>query len=334
MNGGQINMKTKNFNIKGFRLIAQSSQYDLIKYTGNVFKVVYGEENCVLEEEFVFAKGANEILLVAHLDTVHSEAPKMIFLDANLGVLYSPEGIGGDDRCGVFSILYIMNHCRKNNIPLPSILFVTDEETGCKGAKKAMVNKEIIERIKELRFVIEIDRKGKDDMVFYGCNNLAFEKYIGSFGFKHDTGSCSDISSLCPEWNIAGVNLSHGVYKCHTKDEMIYIDEMFDTINKIIRILKDEKTEKYVYKEIKYLPKYENKFNKKFNRREKHSWQTQARLGIVKDYPESSIQFDYIPSVYLRNPKWGEYILSCDKTTAMALIDADIKESNNRKSYA
>ena len=99
-----------------------------------------------------------------------------------------------------------------------------------------------------MKFAIELDRKGSEDMVFYDCKNKSFEDYIGKFGFKTAFGSSSDIRKLCPAWGIAGVNLSHGVYNCHTKEELIYVDEMFATINKVINILEDEESEKFAYK--------------------------------------------------------------------------------------
>ena len=239
-------MKTKGFNFKGLKLILQSSQKDLLLYFSEVFTKTYGEENCELTKDYLFARGKNDILLVAHLDTVHISLPDLILFDSQQGIIWSPQGIGGDDRGGVYSILVILSRCIQNNKDLPSILFTTDEEKGCIGAGKAA--KELKEKAKGLKFAIELDRKGSEDMVFYDCKNKSFEDYIGKFGFKSAWGSSSDIRKICPEWDIAGVNLSHGVYNCHTKEELIYVDEMFDTIDKVMKILEDEKSKKFTYK--------------------------------------------------------------------------------------
>ncbi len=239
-------MKTKGFNFKGFKLILQSTQKDLLTYLSEILVKEYGKEKCEITDDYLFARGKNDILLVAHLDTVHTSLPKLILFDSQQGIIWSPQGIGGDDRGGVYSILVILNHFIKNKQDLPSILFTTNEEIGCVGAGKAAT--ELKEKAKGLKFAIELDRKGKNDMVFYDCKNKSFEDYIGKFGFESAWGSSSDIRKICPAWGIAGVNLSHGVYNQHSKEELIYVDEMFDTINKVINILQDEKSKKFAYK--------------------------------------------------------------------------------------
>ena len=45
-------------------------------------------------------------------------------------VAMSPQGIGGDDRCGVWMILQILRTANCH------VLFCEDEEVGCVGAKK------------------------------------------------------------------------------------------------------------------------------------------------------------------------------------------------------
>lgn len=243
-------MKTKGFNFNGFKLILQSTQEDLVEYFTEELPKIYGKDNCKLTNDYLFCKGKNKVLLVAHMDTVHTDVPELILFDSQQGIIWSPQGIGGDDRGGIYSIIYIINYCVKNNKDLPYILFTTSEEIGCVGAKKAA--DELEDEVKDIMFAIELDRKGSEDMVFYGCKNDDFEKFIEEFGFKKATGSCSDISKICPEWGFAGVNLSHGVYNCHTKNELIYVDEMFDTINKVIKILESDSKKKFEYSDGKY----------------------------------------------------------------------------------
>lgn len=50
-------------------------------------------------KDYVYAKGNIPVLLVAHLDIVHREAPNLILHDTKNQMLWSPTGIGGDDRC-------------------------------------------------------------------------------------------------------------------------------------------------------------------------------------------------------------------------------------------
>ena len=51
---------------------------------------------------FLYAEGTVPVLLVAHLDTVHRTQPETICYSADGTVMMSPQGIGGDDRAGVY----------------------------------------------------------------------------------------------------------------------------------------------------------------------------------------------------------------------------------------
>ncbi len=52
------------------------------------------------KDKFILVKGVAPILLVAHLDTVHKNLVRNICTSADGNILMSPQGIGGDDRCG------------------------------------------------------------------------------------------------------------------------------------------------------------------------------------------------------------------------------------------
>lgn len=57
---------------------------------------------------FLYAKGDYPVLLVAHLDTVHRDPPRIICYSPDKRYMMSPQGIGGDDRAGVWMILQII----------------------------------------------------------------------------------------------------------------------------------------------------------------------------------------------------------------------------------
>lgn len=242
------------FNFEGYKLIVQSRESDLVEYLGRQIPKVYGEDNCVVTSDYIFAKGDIPVILCAHLDTVFKDVPSTILYDKEQGLIWSPEGIGGDDRNGVYSVLYIINKMKDKK---PYVIFTTKEETGCQGASKAV--KALKSKVKDVNFAIQIDRKGKDDAVFYQCTNKSFIDYICSFGYKEQHGSRTDISVFCPEWDIAGVNFSCGYVNNHTKEEIVSVNNMFNTINMIINILKDSGINtKYHYKEF-YSKKTERK---------------------------------------------------------------------------
>ena len=49
---------------------------------------------------FIAAEGNIPIVLVAHMDTVFNHPPKDFYFDEKRGALWSPEGLGADDRAG------------------------------------------------------------------------------------------------------------------------------------------------------------------------------------------------------------------------------------------
>ena len=220
--------------MKTFEDICKMTQKEVKAYmheylTSKKYKVVN-------EDGFLYAKGDVPVLLVAHMDTVHKEQCKEIV--KNDGKWSSPQGIGGDDRCGVF---IIMNIVKKLNC---SVLLCEDEEIGGVGAHKFVKAKfgdftdtgefvefRYIDHL-DVNYMIEFDRKGSNDAVFYSCDNKKFTNFVtDSTGFKFAYGSYSDISTLMPEAKLAAVNLSCGYYNPHQTSEYVVYDEMIDTID-------------------------------------------------------------------------------------------------------
>ena len=106
---------------------------------------------------YLYAEGTIPVLLVAHMDTVHRQPVEQICYSADGAVAMSPQGIGGDDRCGVWMILQIL---RTTNC---HVLFCEDEEVGCIGAKKFTGGS----LRPQVNYIVELDRRGNNDAVFY-----------------------------------------------------------------------------------------------------------------------------------------------------------------------
>lgn len=202
-------------------------------------------------DRYLFAKGTIPVMLIAHLDTVHKTPPKELFYDKKKDVLWSPDGIGGDDRCGVYAILTIIEKGYR-----PYILFTTDEEKGCLGAKD-FTEEYLFDLKKELKYMVEIDRRGDKQAVFYSCGNKEFQEYILSFGFTEFYGSCSDISTLSPKYDIASVNLSAGYYNEHTLQEYIKLGHLLHTVKLLETLILDiENSKFYDYQKKTYVYNY------------------------------------------------------------------------------
>ena len=196
----------------------------------------------VSKDGFLYAKGTVPVLLVAHLDTVHKKLPSEI-VQQNTKIS-SPQGIGGDDRCGVFMIASIVEdtHC--------SVLLCEDEEAGMVGAKK-FADTQFIKEL-DVNYMIEFDRKGRNDAVFYSCGNDDFIDFVvDNTNYRESFGTFSDISALMPASKLCGVNLSCGYYNPHTVQEYVMYDEMLNTIS-VAKALINEECEKFEYTTRKY----------------------------------------------------------------------------------
>jgi len=196
-------------------------------------------------EGYLYGIGEIPILLVAHLDTVHKEKVKIICYSKD-GKIMSPQGIGGDDRCGVYMILKVIEELKCH------VLFCEDEEIGMVGAGKFCKS-----GIKpEVNFIIELDRMGANDAVFYDCDNPDFTDHITSFGFQEEWGSFSDISEIAPYLGVAAVNISSGYYNAHTKHEYVDMNDVKRNIEKVKNIIRSENGAFYEYIECRYYSKY------------------------------------------------------------------------------
>lgn len=228
--------------MNNFKALCMMSQRG-VKSAMEKYLIDYGYD-VINENGFLYAKGTEPVLLLAHMDTVHEERCKD-FVEVD-GKISSPQGIGGDDRCGIYIIMHIVNelHC--------SVLLCEDEESGLKGAHKFALSPYVKDL--DVNYMIEFDRKGNNDAVFYRCDNPDFTKFITSTtGYKVERGSCSDISAVAPAAKIAAVNLSCGYYAAHTKAEYVVFDEMLHTIEVARNLIRTE-SEKFEYIEKKYEP--------------------------------------------------------------------------------
>lgn len=215
-------MKTKNV----FRL--ERERFHTLEFE-QLFRLPQSGLKTALEGEFramgrkvstkdgwLYSPGEVPVLLVAHMDTVHRQPVECICYSRDGTVMMSPQGIGGDDRAGVYMILCIIQDINCH------VLFCEDEEVGGQGARRFCRRK----ARPEVNYIIELDRRGSNDAVFYSCCNPAFTDFICGFGFEEARGSFSDISVLAPHLGAASVNISAGYYQEHRTHEYVRLDQM------------------------------------------------------------------------------------------------------------
>ena len=198
--------------------------------------------------DYIYAEGDIPIALVAHMDTVFEKdalyAQREVYYDRTKNTMWCDKGGGFDDKAGIFAIFQILKSGLK-----PHVIFTTDEECGGLGAAALSA---IPMPFKELKYIIQLDRRGINDCVFYDCDNSAFTKYVESFGFDEAIGSFSDISTLCPAWKVAGVNLSVGYNNEHTVSETLYVPALLATIEKVKHMLQETIIPNFEYIPSKY----------------------------------------------------------------------------------
>jgi len=182
------------------------------------------------KDGFLYAPGTVPVLLVAHLDTVHEKAPSIICYSRDNRVLMSPQGIGGDDRAGVYMILEIIKQANCH------VLFCEDEEIGGIGAKKFVKSNLPL----PVYYIIELDRQGHNDAVYYHCNNPEFTTFVDEFGFEKKQGTFSDISVIAPHYGIAAVNISTGYYNAHRTHEIIDMKAVQYNIKRVVDMVNAE----------------------------------------------------------------------------------------------
>ncbi len=236
----------KDSELLAFKQLVKLTQGQMLTAMRAILETRY--KDIIATKEYIVAKGDIPIALVAHMDTVFPLPPTEIYYDTTQNVMWSPQGLGADDRAGIFAILQILKTTKLR----PHIILTTDEEKGGYGAY-ALVEQHPEYPFGELKYLIQLDRQGANDCVFYDGINEDFIQYVSSFGFVEKIGSFSDISILCPFWDVCGVNLSVGYKSEHSLIETLNISHWFDTVQKVKRMLMVEEIPKFEWQE-KYYP--------------------------------------------------------------------------------
>lgn len=171
---------------------------------------------------YMYIDNGHKICLVAHVDTCTRK--EVVLMEKN-GVIRNKMGLlGADDRAGIYGLAKLRDTgC--------NLLITSQEETGGIGAKKAALDLEMT----GVTLMIELDRKGCNDWVYYGYSVAPeTKKYIESYGYIESHGSYSDISEFP---HMPAVNLSIGYYDQHTHKECLHVDEMELNIARVRRMI-------------------------------------------------------------------------------------------------
>jgi tripeptide aminopeptidase len=202
--------------------------------------------------------------VISHTDTVHDiDTINVIedeFLNAQGEVklgLYAlnndnhKTGIGGDDKCGVFACLKLLQE-----MPNLKAAFFVSEETGCKGS--AFADEEFFNNV---GYAIQFDAPfnwmiseycsgqqlfDRDSEFFEICNSVLVENMDQNL-MQYMKNPYTDVYSLRRKFNFSCINFSIGYYNYHRIDEYVIVDDVFNGI-KIGKNIIDKLGNKLYYK--------------------------------------------------------------------------------------
>lgn len=203
--------------------------------------------------------------VIAHTDTVHSITDMEVReemlpnLQGELKQSFKayhrekghPVGIGGDDKCGVYACLDLLEQ-----LPVLKVALFVSEETGCHGSRKADP-----EFFANVGYGIQFDAP-ENYMVTEYCwgvqlfdRNSPFFSKVGPIleeymGEKHQLMQhpYTDVSQVTAKFGISCINFSCGYYRYHTANEYVVVEDLFNSIEMGKAMIESLGYEKYDHK--------------------------------------------------------------------------------------
>lgn len=201
-----------------------------------IIDMIMSHKDCLsFEDSWLWIKDINLPYLVAHIDNVYEDYDENWHkrqIDIDGDIISSPQGIAGDDRCGIYALITLYDKLPVNCI------FTDYEENHGIGATKLV--QYAADKLQYAPYFIEIDRRGCNECVFYNNEDQRNPDFVSKITrlFDNNTGTFSDIQILGSALDIASVNLSAGYYYAHEgPDEYIKYEDLMNTINKIPALL-------------------------------------------------------------------------------------------------
>jgi len=186
---------------------------------------------------------------ISHTDTVHKVNERLEVYINPAGHLqgrdcvdHSKLGIGGDDKCGVYLCLEMLDQL--DNV---KVAFFVGEEFGMIGSKEADP-----EFFSNVDYAIQFDSPEGDTMSMTLMNKALFE-IDSPFGrtvepilkergiTKWQRHPYTDVYQLMIKFGFPCLNLAAGYHSYHTKDEYVVIDEVNNTLELAKELVNDIK---------------------------------------------------------------------------------------------
>ena len=97
-----------NKDYKLFERLVSLTQDEMRMVMSKYIRSTFGKNKSIVTKDYIVGIGDIPIALVAHMDTLFDKPVETLYYDQKKGVLWSPEGLGADDRAGIFSIIKIL----------------------------------------------------------------------------------------------------------------------------------------------------------------------------------------------------------------------------------
>ena len=207
--------------------------------------------------------------VVAHTDTVHpidtinineeylldSKGNKSLSLKA-YNDSGNPTGIGGDDKCGVFACLQLLDE-----LNVIKVAFFVSEEVGCIGSKNADEN-----FFKDVGYAIQFDAPNdymvteycfgvklfETDSIFHNSAKKVLNENMLSTP-KFEKHPYTDVWQLKKKFDCSCINLSVGYHSYHTKNEYVVVEEVFAGLKSGLLLIHELGNKKYKYVNEKFI---------------------------------------------------------------------------------
>ena len=215
------------YNVAAMRIVIQRLLSSLFQ-SGKIKAFRTDKYGNIMAIKGSLKSGQHYPAVACHIDTVHSivDEPKLFeWIDPIDGrrQWFSADGIGGDDKCGIFVTLSMLAN---DNITAMKAFFYADEEVGAVGAKASTADKSWYN---DVGYIIEADRRGSTDLIFAANGTAMASKTfkdlvietLKPMGFSPATGSYTDVMKIQDKLNVSVMNISCGYYDPHSTTESI-----------------------------------------------------------------------------------------------------------------
>lgn len=193
----------------------------------------------------------DSVMLIAHADIVGDEKNIKLFQSwgaEDNNIICSCGSCCLDDRTGIAIILTTVEKLMKENI-YPYVLITGEEERGCHGALALLEDYPELKYLvpdNKIKCLIEVDRRGVNEVVFYDQDYSEFEEVFQVNYSKEVSFAWTDITVLGPMWGLASANVSASYYHEHSFSEIATLGgiklcsiNLYHTILKLLKKAKD-----------------------------------------------------------------------------------------------